>query len=111
MPLHNFICDKCNIITQDVTMKGIHECPECGEDMRWDCRVGIHGNYRTPIHSDALAISPTQKAEHERLFPNVRLDGDCRPVFDKFVDHENYMKKVGVTKRRQKIKTKGKRIA
>ena len=110
MILHTFICDNCGIVIQDTTSIGIHKCPTCGEDMRWDLNIAIHGNYKRPIHSDALAISPTQRAEHERLFPNIRLDKMCRPIFEKFTDHEAYLKKCGIIKHTQKIKPKGKRI-
>lgn len=104
MALHNFVCDECNVIVQDTTSKGIHKCPECGRDMRWDIKVAIHGNYRNPIHSDALAINPCQRAEHEKLFPNIRIDKQNRPVFDNFVDHEDYMKKCNIRKVPQKIR-------
>lgn len=108
MATHNFICDTCMIMVQDTNTKGVHVCPECGGDMRWDLNIGIHGNYKHPVHSDALAISPTQRAEHEQLFPNIRLDGQCRPIFDNFTDHEAYLKKTGFGKERQKLKHLGK---
>lgn len=111
MALHSFVCDKCMIKVEDTTTKGIHKCPECGEDMRWDLNIGIHGNYKHPVHSDALAISPTQRAEHERLFPNIGLDSECRPIFDNFTQHEAYLKKCNLVKHTQKIKNKGVRIA
>jgi len=109
--VHYFTCDYCGRTITDTTTKGIHKCPSCGADMRWDLNIGIHGNYQRPVHSDALAISPTQIAEHERLFPNIRLDKACRPIFEKFIDHEAYMKKCGIIKHPQKTKPKGKRIA
>lgn len=104
MITHTFICDDCGTVVRDTTTKIIHKCPKCGQDMRWDVNVAIHGNYAHPIHSDSLAINPSQRAEHERLFPNIRLDKQNRPVFDKFVDHENYLKKTGFVKKRQKLK-------
>lgn len=111
MVLHRFICNKCNIAIEDNTTKGIHKCPLCGEDMALDCKIAIHGNYTHPIHSDALAISPSQLAEHKKLFPNIRLDKAYRPIFENFTDHEAYLKKCGLVKHPQKIKNKGKRIA
>lgn len=111
MVAHYFVCDDCRIVIQDTTTVGIHKCPVCNKDMRWDLNIAIHGNYKQPIYSDALAISPTQIAEHERLFPNIRLDKACRPIFNNFTDHEAYMKKCGIVKHPQKIKPKGKRIA
>lgn len=110
MATHRFVCN-CGGVIEDNTTKGIHVCPECGEDMALDCRIAIHGNYRTPIHSDSMAISPTQRAEHERLFPDIRLDDQCRPTFDNFTKHKNYMRKCGIVKHSQKIKPKSERIA
>lgn len=111
MALHYFVCDYCGTVITDITTIGIHKCSVCGEDMRWDLNIAIHGNYQHPIHSDALAISPTQVAEHKKLFPNIKLDKACRPIFEKFTDHEAYMKKCGIVKHPQKIRRKGKRIA
>ena len=110
MITHYFTCDSCGVTVQDTSTKGVHSCPICGGDMRWDLNISIHGNYKHPIHSDALAIHPDQRAEHEREFPNVRLDGQSRPVFDNYVNHEAYLKKTGFVKQRQKIRNKGKKI-
>ncbi|MEE8207651.1 MAG: hypothetical protein V3T88_01645 [Nitrosomonadaceae bacterium] len=108
MAIHRFICDPCKELVRDTTCRGIHKCPKCGGDMRVDCNVAIHGNYKHPVHSDALAISPTQRAEHEQLFPNIRLDNQCRPIFDNFTNHEAYLKKTGFGKERQRLKHLGK---
>jgi len=104
MKVHNFICDDCNVMVMDTDTKVIHECPYCGKDMRWAINIAIHGNYRHPIHSDSLAIHPSQRAEHEHLFPNIQIDKQNRPVFDNFVDHENYLKKCNLVKHPQRIK-------
>lgn len=107
MIIHNFACDACNITVQDTNTREVHVCPECRGSMRWDLTgIGIHGNYLHPVHSDALAINPNQRAEHRRLFPNIELDGQNRPIFDNFVDHEAYLKKCNLVKNRQKIKPK-----
>jgi len=111
MAIHSFVCDSCMIVVQDENTKCVHVCPECGKDMRWDLNIGIHGNYKRPIHSDALAINPSQRAEHERHFPNIRLDNQCRPIFEKFTDHEAYLKKTGFMKEIQKLKPRSKTIA
>lgn len=103
---HTFVCDNCTTVIQDTDTKCVHICPVCGTEMRWDLNIAIHGNYKHPIHSDALAISPDQRAEHEKTFPNIRLDGQNRPVFDNFVDHQNYLDKCGIVKLRQKTKRK-----
>ena len=111
MIIHTFICDNCGTTVQDTNTNGVHKCPACDDEMRWDLNIAIHGNYEHPIHSDALAINPDQRAEHQRLFPNIRLDKQNRPIFDNFMSHENYLKKCGLVKLSQKIKIKGKRIA
>ncbi len=111
MVLHEFVCDGCKIVETDTDTMSLHICPNCGEYMRWNTNIATHGNYEHPIHSDALAITPDQVEEHKREFPNVRLDGALRPVFDNYTNHEAYLKKTGFVKQTQKIRNKGKRIA
>ncbi len=106
MAVHSFTCRECCITVTDTTTKGVHKCPKCGEDMWCEFAGSIRGNYPVPVHSDALAISPDQRAEHKREFPNIRLDGDYRPIFDNYVDHQAYLKKTGFVKATQKIKPK-----
>lgn len=110
MVLHKFKCYYCDITIKDYNKEIIHKCPNCNRKMRWDCGPSVRGNYKHPVHSDALAINPDQRAEHEQLFPDIRLDGQCRPIFDNFRDHENYLKKTGFVKHRKKIKPKRKKI-
>lgn len=117
MPRYNFICDTCGQTIEVV--RSMDKSDEswkclCGHNMRRDfkaeaVRVGV-GEYRRPIQSDSLAISPRQRAEHEKLFPNIKLDDQCRPVFDNFRDHEAYLQKTGFQKLSAKKKRKGKRI-
>jgi len=107
MTVHYFTCDDCGITIQDHTTKEIHRCYKCGRDMRWDLNIAIHGNYKHSVHSDALAISPSQRAEHERLFPDIELDKQCRPVFNNFTKHEKYLKATGFRKEPQKIRRAG----
>lgn len=105
---HKFLCDPCNIAVEDTTTKGIHYCPECGKPMRVAPPTYSGGcHYKHPIHSDSLAIHPSQRLEHERMFPNIEIDGQNRPVFNKYVDHEAYLKKCGFVKQPKKIKRKG----
>ena len=112
MAVHYFTCGYCGRTITDSNTKVVHKCLSCGGDMRWNLNIAIHGNYRHPVHSDAMAISPTQVAEHKQLFPDIEIDSECRPVFDNFSKHEAYMKKCGIVKTPQKIKRSGaKRIA
>lgn len=106
MVLHKFTCGECSITIEDSNTKTVHKCPACGQDMNWNLNIAIHGNYKHPVHSDALAINPDQRAEHEQLFPDIRLDGQNRPILDNFRNHENYLKKIGFVKHTQKIKPK-----
>lgn len=107
MVTHRFVCRDCGEVTLDTDTSGIHYCPRCGKDMYWDIgKISANGSYRRPTHSDALAIHPDQRAEHEQLFPSVRLDEQNRPVFDNMHDHQDYLDKCGMVKKTQKIRRK-----
>ncbi len=104
--VHYFVCDNCGVTIEDNTTKNIHTCSVCGTEMRWDLNVAIHGNYEHPVHSDSLAIHPEQRAEHEKMFPDIKLDKQNRPIFDNFMNHQAYLDKCGLVKLSQKIKPK-----
>lgn len=107
LPFYCFVCDSCGKkLTALRTMKhrnDVASC-ECGESMHRDLPAEApHAqsrgrDYSKPIHSNSLAISPSQVAEHKRLFPNVKLDSECRPVFDNYTDHNKYLEKTGFVK-------------
>jgi hypothetical protein len=81
-------------------------------DFRADIPFASGGDYGSrAIHSDSLAINPSQRKEHEKLFPNIKLDNQCRPIFDNFQSHQKYLDKCNLVKERKKIKPKGVRIA
>ena len=69
------------------------------------------GDYKRAVHSDSLAISPDQRAEHLQKFPNIKLDSQNRPVFDNFQKHQAYLDTCNIVKERKRIKPHGKRIA
>ena len=113
MPTYSFICSECNdrqeVIRSMKDADRVQLCI-CGADMNRDfaidqIRVGKM-NYSKPIHSDALAINPRQRAEHEKLFPDIKLDSQCRPVFDNYRKHQDYLDKCNLVKNRNR---KGKR--
>ena len=114
MPLYKFACGcgrKQEVFWPMNRSKELLVC-SCSKEMYRE--YNFHNknmSYSKPIHSDSLAISPLQRTEHEQLFPDVKLDDDCRPVFDEFQPHDNYLKKTGFRKKRQRIKPKGVRIA
>lgn len=106
MPRYDFFCPDCSQITELVLpvseVGNIQKC-SCGGIVRQDYRgKNIHDagdrQYFSPIHSDALAISPDQVKEHRREFPDVKLDDQCRPVFETFRQHEDYLRKTGFQK-------------
>ena len=91
-----------------------HICPKCETLMVRDYRAEqVHigdKEYSRPIVSDSLAIMPSQRAEHEKRFPNIKLDDECRPVFTDYKSHQKYLDDCGLKKARQRIKKRGKRI-
>lgn len=111
MPVYSFRCTHCG--NTDERVRAMKNCNKackckCGEVMSRDIPADVPfvsgGEYHKAIHSDSLAISPDQVAEHKKLFPNIKLDNECRPIFDNFKDHDSYLKKCGFKKERQKIK-------
>lgn len=107
MPLHVFICDKCNVSITDNTTKGVHKCPKCGGDMRWDLTgIGItKGDYNHV--SDALAIHPSQITEHRQKFPGVDVLPDGRIHFTSVKQHSDYIEKCNIHKPMNRTTTKG----
>jgi len=115
-----YICPACG--TDKTVLKIICKvpadeatCGNCGGGVikAFVMGVGMRGgdsNYSKPLHSDSLAISPSQIAEHRKLFPNINVDADGRPVFENFRQHNDYLETCGFVKRIQRIKPKGRRI-
>jgi len=119
MPVYTFVCPKCglkNLHARRMKNAGKKCMCSCGARMNRDFAADLPfasgGDYGSrAIHSDSLAIAPSQRAEHEKLFPDIKLDSQCRPVFDNFQDHQTYLDKCNIVKERKKIKPKGVRIA
>ena len=109
MPVYPMICPDCDTTFDLVaSMNGdkIHEC-SCGSQMvrNWqESNVHTSGDYSRAIHSDSLAIAPSQRIEHQRNFPDVKLDNEHRPVFDNYRQHDAYLEKTGFRKKRQRIR-------
>ena len=123
MPFYDFWCPDCN--TQEEILCTVSKrpregdgtcpvCPECKKGMvrkyMGQC-VGGNKEYGTPLVSDALAMNPEQIPEHNRLFPDIKVAPDGRPVFETYNQHDKYLKATGFQKMPQKIKPKGKIIA
>ncbi len=118
---HIYYCPNCDadmdMSTVCITMRA-HEtnlCDTCGKrgyvGKKRGYTIGIRGKeYFHPLHSDSLAINPIQIAEHRALFPDVNIDGEGRPIFENFRQHDDYLEKCGFHKQDQRIKPKGRRI-
>lgn len=118
MPRYCYVCPDCGGKKEVVRSMRESSDPvqcDCTTDMVRDFqseRVNIGDKeYARPIVSDALAISPVQAEEHRRIFPDIELEGNCRPVFKSYRQHDSYLKKIGAVKRRQKIRKRGRRIS
>lgn len=114
-----FKCDVCG--TERDVLRGVSRnerdvmCDECGESTTITGRsetpdvpmVDPHAGgkfYTREFHSDALGMAPSQVSEHKRLFPEIPIDSECRPVFTNFKDHDNYLKVTGFCKQTQKVR-------
>ncbi len=117
MPIYCFSC-KCGEdieVVRPMSQSGEFQMCVCGKKMNRDYQAMniMSGNkeYGKAIISDSLAMNPNQIPEHNRLFPDIKVLPDGRPVFDNYQKHDAYLKKTGFEKARKKIKKKGKRIA
>ena len=117
MPQYTFKCPECGSV-QELVLRMTHcsepQVCECGTTMGRDyqadmCNVG-NRDYAVPIHSDSMAISPDQVKEHQRLFPDVKLDSECRPILENYQQHNNYLEKTGFTKHAQKTRKRGRKL-
>jgi putative FmdB family regulatory protein len=106
MPTYAYRCPQCDWtdeITKVMSVSDAAEsCRQCGTPMTRDYQAeNVHthaDSYRHELHSDALAIHPDQRAEHEKLYPGVPLDSACRPVLRNFGQHETYLEARGIVK-------------
>lgn len=119
MPAYSFCCKDCGTRKTEFVHKYVDlvvpMCLECNKKMNRDWgedRVHAHkDSYSRPIHSDSLAISESQRKEHERLFPYIKLDHKCRPIFDNYRDHQRYLDETGFVKNPGKSKRKSVKIS
>lgn len=110
MIIHKFCCDKCGIEVIDTNTKCTHYCPKCNSAMRWDLKgIGIaNGDY---YHvSDSLAIHPDDIPQHRKMFPNIEVKPDGRPVFTSVKQQEKYANRCGFYKKKQRNRKRGVRI-
>ena len=110
-------CGECGSLYRNDTDGVVYLCPECDtilecvvRDIVFDNKPEIMGTpYKVPIHSDALALTPDNVAEHKEKFPDIEIDSENRPVFTNAKQHQEYMNKCGIRKQTQKTgQSKGK---
>ena len=119
MPLYYYKCKVCGSTDSDIRVIADRNNPTacCECDGVMERAVGLENpnivrteDYAKPLHSDSLAINPSQIAEHKKLFPDIEIDSQGRPVFKKYRQHDRYLEACGFDKKEQRIKPKGKRI-
>jgi len=117
MPVYEYKCTKCEArrdITKPVAELDRQEwCVECTQRMKRQVSIPrVHSDsYHKPIHSDALAIHPSQREEHMKKYPDVKLDNENRPILDSYKKHDEYLEKRGVYKPPGRKRRKGTKIA
>ena len=112
MPVYSFRCKDCNNTKTEFVHRHqdlvVPKCNKCNNKMVRDFKADMFrthaDSYARPIHSDSLAISPEQRKEHEQKFPYIKLDSQCRPVFDNYKDHKKYLDANGYIKVQKKKK-------
>jgi hypothetical protein len=105
MPEHRFICPNDGTEVIDTTIKGVHNCPKCGEGMAMTAAVtGLRGDYRHT--SDSLAIHPDDIPVHRRLFPDIEVTPEGQPQFTSPRRQEAYaLESAGCYKKEQRTKS------
>ena len=111
MVKHRFICDGCGRVVEDTDTKGVHKCPDCGFDMRWDLGGNVSGCGDYHHISQSLGINPDQIPEHRKLFPNIDVIPDGRLRFTSVKQQERYAHRCDFDKKPQRIRKRGIRIA
>jgi hypothetical protein len=115
MPFYTYICGVCGDnkeIVKSIKDDTIPKC--CGQNMNRDYKTDLpfSGNheYGTSLHSDSLAVAPSQVEEHKRLFPDVALDSQCRPILTNVQQHDSYINARGFEKLEQRHKRRATHI-
>jgi len=124
MPIYCYRCPECGA-RRDVVkpMKNASDeeyCTRCAQEDRTTIvlnrdfgseRKGITGTEKgETFWSQSLAISPSQAAEHRRMFPNVRVRGDGCLGFDSVKERSDYCDRTGFYKRPGKKKRRTKKM-
>lgn len=118
MPIYSYICPKC--VHQEEIVKAMKDfdneenCELCGtvtnRNFQADLPHTASDRYDKPIVSDSMAMHPEQIAEHNKKFPDIKVTKEGQPVFERYSQHEAYLKATGFVKERQKPKRVGKNV-
>ena len=112
VPTYSYKCECGNTIEVVKPMSSsntVETCQFCFKEMQRDFAADmprVHSDsYSKPVHSDALAIHPSQRAEHQQRYPYMSLDKHNRPILDSFSKAERYYEDRGLVKpsRRKEI--------
>ncbi|MBW2604701.1 MAG: zinc ribbon domain-containing protein [Deltaproteobacteria bacterium] len=106
MPMYVYRCGKCTkvvgVIKPMADSDCAEKCPACGHPMRKHFADNIptvyQDGYSKDLHSDALAIHPSQRAEHRERYPDVEIDHLNRPVLTSVKQADKYYDGRGVVK-------------
>jgi len=106
MATYIYQCGDCgrreDIIKPMAESDRVEVCPTCGYLMTKDIMANTptvyQSGYSKDLHSDALAIHPSQRAEHQELYPDVKVDKQCRPVLTSVKQADKYYDARGVVK-------------
>lgn len=118
MPAYCYVCQWCGRREEIVrSMRDPEQVPICGcrgelmaREFQAECVNVGDREYRKPIVSNALAVSPNQVVEHRQLFPDIEMTPEGQPVFRDYRQHDAYLKKIGAVKNPQRQRSRGKRI-
>lgn len=117
MPRYDYDCPVCNeqveIIKPMSDFDSEEVCPSCDAIMVKQLSTGVgtpNTDYSRTIVSHSLAMCPSQIPEHRRMFPDIKVRPDGCPEFDNFKTHDDYLKKVGIEKSPQRIRSQTRKV-
>ncbi|KKN71911.1 hypothetical protein LCGC14_0415570 [marine sediment metagenome] len=121
MPEYCYVCPECglhrNIVKPMSEYDKLERCNGFGgckaildRNLAAEAKYSSGDRYGKPLISDSLAMHPSQIAEHNKLFPDIKVHKDGRPQFDNFKQHDDYLEKTGFVKCTQRKKRRGKII-